>query len=233
MRLVRVDVTCEQHRDDGAGQRRPVLLWRFDRPMRAISSGVLGGGIRACAWVLNAEVALSYGRLDPAQHLRDIAAELALTVTRGTGMLTAASVSDFASASDHGSRCEATVGLSFPVWAAGPATEPPPAVRWRPGTINLVCTVPVALCDAALVNAVLTTTEAKSQALIEAGVPGTGTASDAVVICCPTADGTTEPEQFCGPRSVWGARLARSVHSAVSEGVASYAARKRHASDTM
>ena len=52
----------------------------------------------------------------------------------------------------------------------------------------------------------VTATEAKAQALVEAGVPGTGTASDAVVVCCPP--GGTEP--YGGPRSVWGARLARA-----------------------
>ena len=140
-------------------------------------------------------------------------------------MLTAASVADMATASECGVRCDATVGLSFPVWAAAPQDARPSAVDWRPGTINLVCALPVALCDAALVNAVVTATEAKAQALLEAGVPGTGTASDALVVCCPDKDdGAIDPELFCGPRSAWGARLARAVHGAVSEGVARYLA---------
>ena len=78
-----------------------------------------------------------------------------------------------------------------------------------------MCWVPAPLADAALVNAVVTATEAKAQALLEAGVPGTGTASDAIVVCCPPG-GT---EAYGGPRSAWGARLARAVHGAVPPGV--------------
>ena len=108
----------------------------------------------------------------------------------------------------------------------------------------------------------MTITEAKAQALIEAGVPGTGTASDAVVVCWPSAVGDDaraarhsdaarrsdaarhsggdargraapggdspretdpgfagEPEAFAGPRSLWGARLARATHAAVVAGL--------------
>jgi adenosylcobinamide amidohydrolase len=80
-----------------------------------------------------------------------------------------------------------------------------------------VAWVPVALTGAALVNAVATATEAKTQALVEAGVPGTGTASDAVCVCCPTV--AEDAELFAGPRSPWGARLARAVHAAVATGI--------------
>jgi adenosylcobinamide amidohydrolase len=62
----------------------------------------------------------------------------------------------------------------------------------------------------------VTATEAKSQALFERGVPGTGTASDAVCVLCPPT-GTAAP--FAGPRSAWGARIGRAVHAAVLEGL--------------
>jgi len=89
------------------------------------------------------------------------------------------------------------------------------SVTSRPGTVNLVIVVPARLGDAALVNAVGTATEAKAQALWELGLHATGTASDAVSVLCPT-DGVAEP--YGGPRSLWGARLARAVHVAVLRG---------------
>jgi adenosylcobinamide amidohydrolase len=89
-------------------------------------------------------------------------------------------------------------------------------VEPAPGTINIVARLPVRLTDAALLNALTTATEAKSQALLTAGVPGTGTASDAITVACP-ASGPTQP--FGGPRSTWGARLARAVHDAVRAGI--------------
>ena len=103
--------------------------------------------------------------------------------------------------------------MTSPTWAAdldGAISD------WHPGTINVVLHVPVRLSDAALLNAIVTATEAKSQALFEHGVPGTGTASDAVCVVCP-ADGPVEP--FAGPRSVWGARIARATHGAVLRGL--------------
>jgi len=189
---------------------RDVLTWAADPPVRAIATTVLGGGIGERRWLVNAEVALGYDRPDPAADAAEIGAALGLTGA-GVGFLTAARVRDVASAEDAGVRCDATVGISVPTWAAAPDGA---WSEWAPGTINLVCWVPAPLSDAALANALVTVTEAKTQALLEAGVPGTGTASDAVAVCCP-AGGT---EAYGGPRSVWGARLARAVHAAVAEG---------------
>jgi len=68
-------------------------------------------------------------------------------------------------------------------------------------------------------------TEAKTQALAEAGVPGTGTSSDAVCIACPAAEPAGPVEPFGGPRSPWGARAARAVHRAVAAGAAGWVER--------
>ena len=107
----------------------------------------------------------------------------------------------------------ATVGLRHPTWAAAPdAPDTSPEV----GTINLVVFVPVRCTDAALVNAVMTATEAKTQALVEDGTPGTGTASDAICLLVPPAG---PAETFTGPRSPLGAHLARAVHDAVASGL--------------
>ena len=126
-------------------------------------------------------------------------------------MLTAADVLRVQTATDGGVSVAATVGLTHPTWAAAAGEPPPPS---RAGTINIVAFLPVNLAPAALLGALCTATEAKSQALIERGIAGTGTPSDAVTIGCP-AEGS---ELFCGVRSAWGSRLARAVHAAVSRG---------------
>lgn len=74
------------------------------------------------------------------------------------------------------------------------------------------------MTDAALVNVVATATEAKAQALWEHGFEATGTASDALFVASVTPDPDVVAEQFGGPRSAWGARLARAVRTAVFEG---------------
>jgi len=189
-----------------------VLVWRFAAPLRCVSSAVLGGGLGARHWAVNAQVPDDYGRVDPAAHLEEIGAALGLTGP-GVGMLTAADVRRWHSASDGTVRVDATVGLTRPTWAASDeeAGDDAPV----PGTINLVVRVPAPLSDAALVNALSTAAEAKAQALWDAGVAATGTASDAICVACPAGGPASA---FGGPRSTWGSRLARAVHRAVLQG---------------
>jgi adenosylcobinamide hydrolase len=204
-------LTVERHQAEG--REHPVLVWRLAAPMLAIASAPLGGGVGMRNWIVNAEVPLEYARTDLEDHLGSIARTLACEGP-GVGFLTAAPVEQVARASDGGVDAYATVGLRHPTWAA--AADEPVRVPGA-GTINLVVMLPVPLVPAALVNAVITATEAKTQALIERGVPATGTASDAICIACPV-DGT--PERFAGPRSLVGSRIARAVHTAASAGTA-------------
>ncbi|MEU4403541.1 adenosylcobinamide amidohydrolase [Streptosporangium sp. NPDC023963] len=212
------------HRDED-GARLAALLWEFGPGWRAISSAMVGGGIGPVAWLLNAQVVAGYSRMDPVDHLLELAPP-----GPGVGMLTAASVDHFTRARDGGAEVVATVGLRVPTWAAAPegAADPELAPVFLPGTINIAVAVPVAMSDAALVNAVMTVTEAKTQALLEAGFPCTGTASDAVCVAAPDrvpgAPGGPE-ELFGGPRSTWGARIARAVHTAVRQGARRWAER--------
>lgn len=214
-------VEMRWHRQDAV--LLPVALWCPGPGYRMISSGVTGGGLGMREWVLNAQVPASYSRTDPAVHIAELAAGLGLT-GKGVGLLTAASVADAVQRDDEGVHAAVTVGLRAPAWAAAPAgaADGEPAPAWRPGTINIIVSVPVPLRDAAYVNAVMTATEAKTQALWEAGFRATGTASDAVCIAAPVEG---EPEDFAGPRSLWGARIARAVHSAVHTGAVHYPAK--------
>jgi adenosylcobinamide amidohydrolase len=199
-----------------------MLVWRLDPPMLAISSAPLGGGIGERRWVLNATVPMSYAREDPDVHLRELAGGLGLDGP-GVGLLTGVDVADVVHHGDGAAVAWATVGLRAPILAAAPASPAAPARPAQPaesaahrvGTINIVASVPARLSDAALVNAVATVTEAKAQALAELGLAATGTMTDAVCVLCP-ADGPAEP--YGGPRSTWGARLARAAHRAVLTG---------------
>jgi len=186
-------------------------VWRATKPMIVISSAPFGGGMALRSWIVNAEVPKDYDRVDLAEHAAELKSALELDGD-GVMLLTAASVDAHAVAEDSGVVATATVGLTIPTWAAAPDAD---AGEWQPGTVNVVAWVPARLSLSAMVGAVATATEAKVQALREAGVPGTGTASDAVAVACP-AEGPVEA--FAGVRSTWGARLARAVHGAVISG---------------
>nr|WP_283134971.1 adenosylcobinamide amidohydrolase [Rhizohabitans arisaemae] len=205
------------------GVRLPALVWRAGPGLRMISSAMLGGGIGPIEWVMNAQVVAGYSRMDPVDHLGELADAAGLHGP-GVGMLTAASVDRRTAAADEGVHAVATVGLRVPTWAAAPAgaVDRELAPIRVPGTINIVVSLPVRLTDAALVNAVMTATEAKTQALLTAGYACTGTASDALCVAA-RADGTAE--EFAGPRSEWGARIARAVHDAVLSGARAWSAR--------
>ncbi len=203
------DVRPEAHTHVSDGRSSALQLWRLPAPMLAITSAPLGGGMGLRAWVLNAQVAKTYSRVDVEDHLREIAHGAGVDGI-GVGMLTAVQVDDCAAATDHGVHAFATVGVTVPAWASAPDGDQGLSTV---GTINVVAFLPVRLSDAALVNAVMTVTEAKTQALFQAEVPGTGTSSDAVCVLCPASG---DGETFGGPRSLWGSRLARAVHGAVA-----------------
>jgi len=195
------------------GEELSLLVWRFPVPLLAVASGPLGGGLGPRRWVINAQVPHAYARLDPEVHLAELASARGLEGP-GVGMLTAVDVRTVCKEEDQGAEVHVSVGVTLPIWAAAP-DDPPDEGRTPTGTINVFGLVPERLSPAAMVNAVMSVTEAKSQGLWDAGVRATGTASDAVCLVCPD-EGPEHP--FGGPRSPWGSRLARAVHRAVVAG---------------
>jgi adenosylcobinamide hydrolase len=190
-----------------------LLWWRPTRPVLAVATAIIGGGLGVRCWWANGTVPARYDHQDPVADLRHRVLAAGLDGD-GVAMMTAVDVARREVATDGGAWAVTTVGVGWPTYAADvDGAENPNG----PGTINLLVWVPVRLSDAALVNAATTATEAKVQALAEHRVPGTGTASDAVAVMCPL-DGPVEA--YGGPRSTWGARLARAVHAAVGAGLA-------------
>ncbi|MEU3465479.1 adenosylcobinamide amidohydrolase [Streptomyces sp. NPDC006733] len=208
----RLSVRQESRVEDG--QVLHALLWHAGPGWRMISSAVLGGGIGERAWVLNAQVAHGYRRVDPGDHLVEVARGFGAQ-GNGVGLMTAANVQAYALAGDNGVETLVTAGISVRGWAAAQVEAVP--VLQAPGTINIMVRVPAALTDAALVNAVATATEAKVQALLDAGYDCSGTPTDAVCVAARSPQSGDELHAFAGPRSVWGGRLARSVYGAVRE----------------
>jgi adenosylcobinamide hydrolase len=191
-------------------------VWHLREPMLAISSAPLGGGLGLRQWVLNAQVPHAYDGAEPGSHLAALAAE-AGTQGLGVGMMTAVDVRLASTVQREGISVDATVGVvGAAQWAAAPSPRLSGAPDARaPGTINIVVALPERLSDAALVNAIGTATEAKTQALWDAGIDGTGTATDALCVLCPSAG---DAHAYGGPRSLWGGRLARVIYRAVRAG---------------
>ncbi len=197
---------------------RGVAWWRFDRPHPALSSASVGGGFGEVCWVVNISVDPDYRRVDLDDHAGEVVADLGLRGA-GTALFTAVPMARLASADESGVQVWATVGVNRPTWAADRSALPWAGRRLPAGTINIVVVVPVEVSPSAHVALALAATEAKAQACLDAGVPGTGTASDALVVIAAPQQATVEP--FGGVRSTWGARVALAVHTAVSRGLGS------------
>jgi adenosylcobinamide amidohydrolase len=184
---------------------------------RCLSSAVLGGGLTSARHWLNLQVPHDYARIDPEAHLIEVAGANAVDPTAVIGMLTAADVRAGVRRDRGPASAVATVGIGQPLAAAGRRPRPLPRV----GTINVFVVVRQPLSDAALVAAVQTATEAKAQALADAGVralnhdgPATGTATDAICVATPPGAEVA----FAGPATAIGAAIAHAVHGAVLSG---------------
>ena len=196
------------------------------RPLTAVSSAIVGGGVAEVGAILNVHVARTF---DPAQALATLAAFAERHRVRGpyVGLLTAAWTEKAEVATAHcgalTALAVATVGLGNSVTAGvSPAVACAP-----PSTINTIVVVDGAAEHAALVNALMTVTEVKTLAMVEAGVKGvdghfaTGTSTDAVVIA---ATGRGDVQRFGGPVSDLGWVVAQAAGEALRRGVARWLA---------
>ena len=192
-------------------------IWISSRhPLATIASAPVGGGLTETRHILNVHVDKNYEQKDPVSDLASLARRLGITETF-IGLMTAVYTHQarVATAQSAGliACTVATAGMSN-ACAAGIT---PPAI-YANGTINLITLVDANLCPAALVNAVMSATEAKCDLLrrlarrTASGEIATGTSTDAIVIAA-TGSGSLLP--FAGPATEVGWLIASSVRQAL------------------
>jgi iron complex transport system ATP-binding protein len=191
-----------------------------ERPLTVLSSAVVGGGLGSVREILNVHVDDKYDGERPEEDLAATAAELGITGPF-VGLMTAA-YTEYArwaveSAGDLSVAAVVSVGLSN---TASAGVTPPFAPETpAPGTINIVLLVDGALTPAAMVNAVITATEAKTMTLAEwdvrtpEGEPASGTSTDTVVVACT---GRGAELGYAGPATPVGWLAARAVRVAMT-----------------
>ena len=165
----------------------------------ALSSGLLGGW-RDVDYVFNHTVSGDFERRDPVVYLREVAARFGM---RGYfGLLTSVPMDKLSVVSVGDVTAFITAGVKNPNEELN-----------RPGTINIILVLDTRPSDGAMVNAVITATEAKSAALFELGHRFTGTNTDAIVVA---RTGKGRYYEYAGPAS----ELGRQIWLAVKRGVA-------------
>ncbi|MGH7323774.1 MAG: adenosylcobinamide amidohydrolase [Candidatus Rokuibacteriota bacterium] len=185
-----------------------------------LSSAVIGGGFAAAGAIVNCHVPKGFRCEDSERVLDDFTRRRAIAPP-WVGLLTAAWTEKaelvYDSVDSLSVLAVATIGLSNTA-SAGRSS----AAAWAPSTINTILVVDADPEPAALVNLVITATEAKSLALAEAGVRtpdgrvASGTSTDAVVVA---ATGRGRSCRFGGPVSELGAIAGRAVRSALDAGI--------------
>ena len=204
------------------------VVVRSRDPLRVVSSAVVGGGAVSARAVVNLHVA----GLGPCA---DLPARLAAFARRRgvaqpyVGLLTAAPTERAMVAEESGAGIAVLAVVTAGLGNCVSSGRDPVAV-WVPSTINTVVVVDADPDPGALVNAVITATEAKVLTLAEADVRradgglATGTSTDAVVIA---ATGRGARPRFGGPVSELGWSVARAVRQAMVAAVADWQERHR------
>jgi adenosylcobinamide hydrolase len=197
-----------------------------ESPLMVLGSAVVGGGYGKAREILNVHVDDKYDGERPDEDLAAVAAGLGVDGPF-VGLMTAAytqfarcaveALGDLTVAAvvSVGLSNTSSAGVSPPVegGAAGDAAAP------GPGTINVILLVDGALTPAAMVNAVITATEAKTMTLTEwdvktpEGDAASGTSTDTVVVACT---GRGEEMSYAGPATPAGWLAGRTVRAAMT-----------------
>ena len=196
------------------------VVVRADEPLTTASSAVVGGGLGRASAIVNLHVPKNFRGEHADRVLEAFVARRSIPAP-WVGLLTGAwtEKAEVATETMDGITAVAivTVGLSNPASAGRTAVA-----AWLPSTINTILVVDAAATAAALVNLVMTVTEAKVMVVAEAGVrtldgdPASGTSTDAIVIA---ATGRGRRCEFGGPVSDLGWAAARAARAALSTGV--------------
>lgn len=206
-----------------------------DSPLRTLNSSTWGGGFGSHRVLMNRQVDKSYNETDPAMEMESFIARQGLNPLDTAGMLTAAWVKDVGycelgwppegmngeelseAVQVDGSLLRVAAWVTVGLGNKARAGAVLPAASLYPGTINTIVVIDGNMTDAAMVNAVITATEAKAAALQVLnitldGQPATGTTTDAVLIAA-TGRGTTY--QYAGTATTLGYLIGRTVYEAV------------------
>jgi len=187
------------------------------RPLTTLSSAVVGGGLCTVRDIVNMHVDKDY---DGAHPEDDLAAFAATCGVGGAfvGLMTAAYTEHACVVAESRNGVTVAAVVSVGLSNTSNAGFTPPLTP-TPGTINAILLVDAELTPGAMVNAVITATEAKTMTLAEwdvrtpQGDPASGTSTDAVVVAC-TQGGTGL--SYAGPATTVGWLVARTVRAAIT-----------------
>ena len=208
----------------------------FNLPHKVLSSAVFNGGMTEAKHILNLKVPKSYtGTEAPEITLTNYCAKANWDGTT-VAMMTAASMDSFRLAVEVVQGVEiavlVTTGLSNPRRAGDRAEYRQISTPVKEiGTINIIAMTSANLTDTAMVEALLTVTEAKTAALQDANIISpisnkiaTGTGTDSVAM---VSGHSAETISYCGKHVLFGEILGRMVTETVASSIEWYQTQKK------
>lgn len=194
------------------------LVLTLPGPCTAVSSAPLNGGLNIIRAVVNRSVSKNWTCDDPEADTTRYVARLGLEPDMTVGLITAVSMADLqyrvAARGEWRVHTLVTAGTGNAAAAGGRF----PLDETAAGTVNLIVLVEGFLSPAALVNAALTATEAKTAAFRAAGVqtrfgePATGTTTDTVTVVNLAEHPTS---LYAGLATAPGFLIAETVYNAL------------------
>jgi adenosylcobinamide hydrolase len=211
------------------------LSIRSNQPLYTLNSSIWGGGFGMHHVIVNRQVNKGYLCDNPAEEMRSFLLDNGELPEKTTGMLTAAYVRDVGYSTEYLALKDNPAGaanLHVSSWVTVGLGNTARAGMTKntdllyPGTINIIVLVDGILTDSALVNAVITATEAKTALLqdLQIKVSGeevlaTGTTTDAIIIAA-TQRGASYT--YAGTATKLGYLIGKTVYNAAKASAVRY-----------
>lgn len=202
------------------------VLIRTVDPMTVFSNALWQGGLTHASHFVNWKVPLDYRCADPVELMCTQIKAWGYPIGRTVGLQTAARLTHASIQEEAGDKyrliCCVTAGTGNAARAGRARTT---FSAYACGTINTFVLIDASMTTSAMINAVITATEAKAAALQDLGVTeeageiATGTTTDAVVLASSQNKQYGDPHQFAGVATTIGNAIGRLVYQAVYEAV--------------
>jgi len=194
---------------------------------QTLSNAPYRGGWGSGSRFINWKVPLSYDCSDPSSMMRAELSQWSYDPATVVGLQTAAHITHMSFAEETGDEFKLLVCSSAGTGnAARAGLHRETFSAYTPGTINIMILIDGKMTYEAMVNAVISATEAKSAALADLEVRdrshdrvATGTSTDAVLVAVSQSDRYAYTHRYAGAATTIGNAIGRLVYETVHEAV--------------
>lgn len=196
-----------------------LLILESQEPLTVLSSAMIGGGFLQTHTIVNAHVHKNLDLSNPAKHLEDRVRAVGIA-GNFVGLMTAVFLDTVQVCTKTEDGVVVTAVVTAGIGNATRAGLSRPGIR-KVSTINIILLIDGDLEPSAMVNAVITATEAKADVMQQLAIPthdgqgiATGTSSDAIVIA---STGKNQAIPYTGPATITGWLIGQTVRETLEK----------------